>query len=107
MARKTTKVATKQLERYEERMRHYEEILRVKNLGENVPNWIAEKTVDYWMGCIDSLIASTEGVLFDENCYHGFYHCDENRERILLPESMNFRDNEKFRDWRRCYYTKG
>lgn len=78
MARKkSTKAALQMVEFFNQSLKHYEEVVKVKQLPiVNQANHIKEKSLDYYEGWIIGISIATEQVLHRENCYYGFNYVD-------------------------------
>ena len=107
MARKTNKAAMVALDRFENQLKHFEEILRIKREVpvENQAAHVRDRGEDYWLGRIEGAVAQVEDALFDNKCYHGFMYIDSKG----MPLSLNgqrITEHPEFKEWRRRYFTK-
>lgn len=108
MARKTPAHVLKLLERFEEKMVHFEEILRVKaNLPvENQADHVRNNSFDYYYGMIQGSVSSMEEVLHEFGCYHGFFYVGPDRFSLIHVAGQKIQDNPDYRDWRIMFYTR-
>ena len=107
MARKTTKAAQKAIHRFDEALKHYEEVIRIKALPEETQaNHIREKSLDYFEGWIHGIQSMTESILHDENCYHGFHYVDSKGEWLTADGLEYITEHPEYRCFRVSYYTK-
>lgn len=117
MARKTTKSALNAIKRYEEACRRVDEIFSDKKTipAEYQADWLKDKSEEYWLGWIHGIQAATEGVLHDENCWHGFQYVDTRFQYIGLYESVDgvwtkvredVREHPEYENYRVSYGVK-
>lgn len=107
--RKTTKAALAAIQRYNASREHFEGVLKtlerlpVENWTEHTKKWTPEVIDAYMRG----FMAATEGVIFDQNCWGGFYRVDENGEFLNFDGHLLIEDNPKYRDWRVKFIVRG
>lgn len=108
MPRKTPAHVVKMLERYEEKMLHFEEILRIKSTFpvENQAAHVRDNSFEYYDGVIRGTISATEDMLHTFGCYHGFYYVNALRESLVYVSGRKIQDDPEYRDWRIKFYTK-
>ena len=107
MARKTNKAALVALDRFENQLKHFEEILRIKREVpvENQAAHVRDRGEDYWLGRIEGAVAQVEDALFDNKCYHGFMYIDSKGMPLTL-NGQHITEHPEFKEWRRRYFTK-
>ncbi len=108
MARKTNKAAMVALDRFENQLKHFEEILRIKREVpvENQAAHVRDRGEDYWLGRIEGAVAQVEDALFDNKCYHGFGYIDSKGNWLTMDGLNRITEHPEFKEWRRRYFTK-
>ena len=108
MARKTNKAALVALDRFENQLKHFEEILRIKREVpvKNQAAHVRDRSEDYWLGRIEGVVAQVEDALFDNKCYHGFGYIDSKGNWLTMDGLNRITEHPEFKEWRRRYFTK-
>ena len=105
MARKTTKAARDAIKRFNDAREHADGILLVR---ETVPeeNW-TDHTHKWTPEFIDGYMAgfqmATEGILFDQGCWHGLYFTNAKGQHLLQGRYDNIEEHPEYRSWRVCF----
>lgn len=107
MARKTTQRALEALDHFDNSLKHYEEVLRVKRLPlENQADFIKSKSLDYYEGWIVGILTATENLLHRCGCYHGFHYVDSKGNWLTPEEGQSIDDHPEYRNFRVKFFTK-
>ena len=105
MARKTSAHALSLLQKYEDRMKNLEEILRIKSTvpEENQAPHVRDNSFDYYYGLIQGVVSMMDTILHEFNCYHGFYYVGPDRQLLEHVPGQSITENPEYRKWRVSY----
>lgn len=105
--RKTSKKAMAILEKFNNNLEYFEEVLRVKKLPlENQNNFIKDHSIEWFEGWISGIKSATEDFLFIDHCYHGFHYVDSLGNWLTADDGKYITDHQEYRDFRVKYFTK-
>ena len=106
MRKTSTKTALWAIERYEEKVKHFENCIDGIRNG-TAPEWIADKPVAYYEGMIYGALTACEEILHRERSYYGFSYAVKGFTSVLPFElGTNVSDAPGYADYRVFFGTR-
>lgn len=108
MSRKTTKAAEAAITRYNEQVAHMERVIRVRDTQPEC-NWTGftkQCTPEFVEGYMTGLKDATEGVIHQQNCYHGFSYVGPDGKWLSRGDLETITEHPDYRDWRVMFWVQ-
>jgi hypothetical protein len=102
MTRKTTKAAEAAIIRFDNARRSFEDILktRERTKEEHWSSYTKKCTPEHVDSFATGMLEATQGIIFQQNCYHGFVYLNANGDRLIRGELESIDQHPEFRVWR-------
>lgn len=106
MRKTSTKIALWAIERYEEKVAHYENCIDAIR-GGFAQRHIREKSVAHYEGLIEGALTACEEILHQQRCYYGFsYATKQFVSNVPYVPGEDITAHREYAEWRVRFITR-